>query len=501
MKAALIALGLLAAAGGVVALLGPWAGAPATQGLGPESLYRVAHQDLEITLSEQGTLVAKEARKVVMLVQRGGKIVSLVEEGKLVTEGEVLVSFDTTELQTQIEQLKLEIVQDETNLRSAQTELEIQRVENLSAIEKAASQLERAEQNLQRYREADAPQERRRLLILVKDAQTNFGRAKKRYEDSKRLLEKNYIKRAELETDEIAYEKALVEKEGAELSLSVFERYTLPMTLQEKEASLREARRDQETANKRTSSQLLQKEVAVTSGQKRLQHKTSSLEEAEKDLKNMVLSSPCPGIVIYGDPKGHSWYRQQIKVGGELWGGNTVMTIPDLRQMQVRIAIHEADINKVALGQKALVTMDTYPGLVLSGSVTKIAAIAGSGEEREAEVKKFDVEVTLEGEPGVELKPGISAKAVIQIDSVKQALAVPIQCVFLVGSEHFCFVSTPTGPAQRAVRVGQNNASMIEVTSGLALGEEVLLYNPKLAGSGAKGDLEARNQADAAGAE
>ena len=157
MKTGLIALTLLAAAGGL-AWLGPsnwtsWASsssAPRGQVLGPESLYRVAPQDLEITLSEQGTLVAKDARKVVMLVQRGGKIVSLVEEGKNVREGEVLVSFDTTELQTQIEQLKLEIVQDETNLRSAETELEIQQAENLSSVEKAAGVLERAEKNLQR---------------------------------------------------------------------------------------------------------------------------------------------------------------------------------------------------------------------------------------------------------------------------------------------------------------------------------------------------------------
>lgn len=489
MRAALLATGALALLGGLA-----WWGGAGPSGPQPpsaESLYAVTAQDLEVTLTEQGTLVAQEARKVVLQAQRGGKIVTLVEEGKLVEEGEVLVTCDTTELVTRIEQLELELVQDETTLKSAQTELEIQQAENVAELEKAAAALERAGKELERYREADGPQERRTLLVKIKDAQTAFGRAKKRYEDSQRLLAQDYIKKAELETDQIAYEKALVEKEGAELALEVFDRYTFPMTVQEREAKVKDAARDQETATKRAASRLLQKEVALTSSQKRLKHKTSSLEEARTDLAHMTLRSPCPGIVIYGDPKGHSWYREQIKVGGEIWGGNTVMTIPDLRKMQVQVAIHEADINKVALEQRATVTMDTYPGLVLTGHVTKIAQIAGSPEgQREAEVKKFDVEISLESAPGVELKPGISAKAVIHVARLERVLAIPLQCVFLLEGQHYCFVAGATAPERRAVEVGQSTASLIEVKSGLTQGERVLLYNPSLTAPAAPSPAE-----------
>ncbi|MBL4844097.1 MAG: HlyD family efflux transporter periplasmic adaptor subunit [Planctomycetes bacterium] len=498
MRTGLILFLLIAALGGGVAWYArPGAEQTAAGAIPPESLYTVGRHDLFISLTEQGTLVAKDARKVVMKVRRGGKIVSLVEEGKLVTEGEELVTFDTTDLESRIEQLELEVVQYETNLRSAQTELEIQKAENIANVEKAATQLERSTKDLERYRQADGPLQRRKLQVEIKDAQTTHKRAKKRYQDSKRLLDQHYIKPVELEADQINFEKAEVVKEGAELALRMFDQYTHPMTIQEKESKLRDVIRDQSTTKKRASSRLLQREVAVAHGNKRFKRKTRSLKESKADLSNMKLLSPCPGIVIYGDPKGHRWFRNQVKVGGHIWGGNTIMTIPDLRLMQVRVAIHEADINKIVLGQKATVTMDTYSGLVLKGSVTKIAAIAGSPEgRREAEVKKFDVEITLEGDPGVELKPGISAKARIMIDTVMKAVAVPLQCVFLVESDHYCFIQTESGPRRRLVKVGQNNATMVEILSGLEEGDQVLLYNPNLAGGGAK-DAEASKEEDA----
>ena len=40
---------------------------------------------------------------------------------------------------------------------------------------------------------------------------------------------------------------------------------------------------------------------------------TSRITEIEKDLENMKIHAPRPGIVIYGDPK-NSWMTDQIQV-------------------------------------------------------------------------------------------------------------------------------------------------------------------------------------------
>jgi HlyD family secretion protein len=199
----------------------------------------------------------------------------------------------------------------------------------------------------------------------------------------------------------------------------------------------------------------------------------------------MILKAPCPGIVIYGDPR-YSWYGMDnnYKVGGEIWGGNTLFTIPDLRIMQVKVQIHEADINKIKVEMMANVTMDTYAGLTLNGKITKIAAIAGGAGNPwggEQDVKKFDVEVTLEGTTQVELKPGISAKAEIMIDTRKDAVYVPLQCAFLEGGKQWCYaLAADRSPAKREVKPGMSNESYIEILEGLKEGEQVLLYNPSV---------------------
>ena len=45
-------------------------------------------------------------------------------------------------------------------------------------------------------------------------------------------------------------------------------------------------------------------------------------EESNEELAKMVLKAPCPGIVIYGDPR-YMWsdMSSNMKVGGEIWGG------------------------------------------------------------------------------------------------------------------------------------------------------------------------------------
>lgn len=480
-RSVIVTVLLLAAAGacwyGFSPLLA--AEAPATD----SSIYTVTRGELDITITENGTLVAKDSRKVVPQFRSEGKILFLAEEGKTVEEGEVICRVDSMSMQNHVEQLEMELVQTEASLVTAKTEQEIQIAENAAAIEKAGIALERTKQELEKYRDGDAPQERRNLEIAIKDAATEHHRANKRHEDSKKLVEQNFIKRSELEQHAIDFEKATVRKEGAERALELFEKYTLPMTLLQKETAVKDAERDLETATKRSKSRLNQKEADVMQAEKRIKRLQQQLAERRKDIENMVMKAPCPGILIYGDPQ-QPWYREQVKVGGNIYGGNTLMTIPDLRVMQVKIEVHEADINKVKVGQAAMVTMDTYPGLLLHGEVARIASIAASGnpwQGTQAEVKRFDVEIVLKDTAGLQLKPGISAKAVIRIDQRDDALFVPLQCAFQEHGVYWCLVASAFGePVRREVEVGLNNDNYVEILSGLEAGERVLLYNSSL---------------------
>ncbi|MBP8301289.1 MAG: efflux RND transporter periplasmic adaptor subunit [Planctomycetes bacterium] len=459
----------------------------ATEQPGARELFTVRRADLNITLTESGRLVAKESTKVKAQIKGEGKITFLVEEGKEVRESDIVCKLDPTQAQSQVEETQLEILQTEQNLKTARTELEIQQVENTATIAKSVVALDRAKQELEKYRDGEAPQERRKLEVAIKDAETDWNRAKKNLDDSAKLLEQNYIKKSELEDHQITFERAVVQRDGAELALRIFDKYTFPMAMTDLSTKLADAEREISTAKKRAESTLGQKEVAVQQVEKRLKVQQDQLKERKEDLENMIVKAPSPGLVVYGDPH-EPWYRERTKVGGQIYGGFTLLTIPDLRVMQVKLQIHEADISKVKVGLPATITTDSYPGLLLHGEVSKIATMAGGSSDwsGQSEVRKFDVEVTVKTPDGTDLKPGISAKCEIHAEKRENTLFVPLQSVFSEDGEHFCHVlhhdaTAAPGPQRTKVKIGPANDTYVEICEGIAEGDAVLLYNPSLA--------------------
>lgn len=474
-------LGLGALAVVATALLVPWGKEAAAGAVGNGDLFPVQRADLRISLVENGTLVAKESKKVQPKIRSESKIVWLVEEGKEVREGEEVCKLDTGPVKKLIDEVQLEILQTEANLKTARTELEIQAVETAATVHKAEVALDKARKEVEKYRDGEAPQARRKLEVALKDAETEFVRKNKNFEDSKKLLEQNYIKKSELEDHQIAFERAKVQKEGAEKDLWMFDTYTFPMSVTDFETKLADALREVDTAKKRGDSTLGQKAVAVQQVEKRLQVQQEQLKERQEDLDNMTMRAPCPGIVVYGNPQ-EPWYRERVKVGNQVYGGYTVVTVPDLRVMQVRLQIHEADISKLKQGLQATVTTDSYPGMRLQGEISKIATVANGSEEwgGSSEVKKFGVEVTLQT-ADLQLRPGISAKVEIHVDVREKALFVPLQSVFAEDGAHWCHVQAPGGaPIRRRITIGSSNDNYVEVVEGLQEGEQVLLYNPLL---------------------
>jgi HlyD family secretion protein len=480
MNRTMVGLAALAAAGG--AFFVPWSKDAAAAGPVPShELYTVQRSDLAITLVENGTMVAKNSQKVQAKIRNESKIVWLVEEGKDVKEGDAVCKLDEAPAKRLVEEVRLEILQTEANLKTARTELEIGTVEAAANVRKAEIALDKAKKEIEKYRDGEAPQARRKLEVSLKDAETKFVRTKKKLEDSKKLLDQNFIKKTEYEDNEIEFESVTVQRESANKELELFDKYTFPMTLTDHQSKLDDAQRELDNVKKRGEATLGQKTVAVQQVEKRLQVLEEQLKERQEDLDNMTLKAPCPGLVVFGNPQ-EPWYRERIKVGNQIYGGYTVCTVPDLRVMQVRLQIHEADISKLKAGLKTTVTTDSYPGVLLEGEISKIASVANTNEDwgGSSEVKKFAVEVTMQTKE-LQLRPGISAKVEIHVDVREKALFVPLQSVFAEDSAHWCHVQVPgASPARRKLTIGAANDNYVEILDGLQEGEHVLLYNPLL---------------------
>ena len=99
--------------------------------------------------------------------------------------------------------------------------------------------------------------------------------------------------------------------------------------------------------------------------------------------------------------------------------GSTVVTMADLRTLELKVYVTEREVGKISLGDKVQISVDSYPDAKFSGKVKYISSTAEftpkniqTKEERVNQV--FEVKVNIPN-TDQKLKPGMPADAVVLI--------------------------------------------------------------------------------------
>ena len=80
------------------------------------------------------------------------------------------------------------------------------------------------------------------------------------------------------------------------------------------------------------------------------------------------------------------------------------------------------------VGNHTFITIDAFPGRRFNGSVTEISNSGTAGAQGSDDVTNFLVKIRIT-DRGVQLRPGMSATADIETQTVENVVAVPIQSV------------------------------------------------------------------------
>jgi len=105
-------------------------------------------------------------------------------------------------------------------------------------------------------------------------------------------------------------------------------------------------------------------------------------------------------------------------------GGTLLMSMADLRAVQIRALIDETDIGKVRAGMQAEVTVAAYPNQPFAGEVVKIQPQAVVDQN----VTMFAVLISI-GNPEGLLMPGMNAEVEVSVAARRNVLAVPIMAL------------------------------------------------------------------------
>ncbi len=445
------------------------------------SRCKVARGDLHIVVEENGYLTAKDNVKISPKFKGQGTITVLVEEGKSVVPGDVLIEFDKTQLEQQVSELENSLVQYEIELEAAKANLEIQERDNQATVEKAELGLQIARLTLERYEQGDAPNELRKFNLATEKAASELERAKERFQQVPELVQQGFLTRIQEEEERIKLREAEINDENAAKDLELHQNYTTRMERTKKESDVKDGERQLENARKKSDINLKEKQAAHAQRERQVQSTKSRLDQQRTELGHYTIKAESPGIVHYGDPD-QPWFREEIKVGSNVYQGRTLVTIPDLTTMQVLLQIHEADIDEIKMDLPVVVTVDARKGESFAGKITEIASVATSTSWTDETNKTFKVEVTLTSPTG-DLRSGITAKAQIEIESIADVLYVPIHAIVPEGDRHLAFLPRGATFEERVVKIGRNNARHVQVLEGLSEGEEALLYDPRADGA------------------
>ncbi len=151
----------------------------------------------------------------------------------------------------------------------------------------------------------------------------------------------------------------------------------------------------------------------LVAAQGNLQQAKASLHQAQVNLAYTTIVSPTTGVVI----------SRNVDVGQTVAASLSAPTLfliaEDLTKMQVDTSVSEADIGKLKSGMAATFTVDAYPTKVFRGSIRQLR----NAPQTVQNVVTYDAVIDV-ANPGLELRPGMTANVTFVYDQRDSALRV-----------------------------------------------------------------------------
>jgi len=468
---------------------------------GPEHpliYYRVTRGDLPITVTERGNLESQDNVKVICEVDdidgdgiHGTPIIFIVPNGSSVKEGELLVQLESSKHQERVDrqvldkekalaekiktaaQHKNQITQNETTLAAAVLKVELARLEleMYQDEKKGTYQLEVEEIN--------------RLIDDINnqilEAQTSLELKKNDLRGIESLFKLGYKGKSELDRSrleylqaESLYEARLNKLDTQMATLEKKRIYEKPMQIMTLEGAFETAERNRAQVVLDNAALLEQAKAAMDAAEEALKKEEERLTRYQEQLANCEILAPTDGMVAYAT--GASRWNQEVRQGAPVTPRQHIISLPNLKKMQVKTAVHESVLDEVKAGLPATIRVDAFPERSYRGSILSVAVLPDQGGWMSSDTKVYKTTVTVDEEVQ-QLKPGMTAVVEIHVDRLKDVLSVPVQAVVQIGSESWCYVGDGGSVERRVVQLGRTNTKFVEIREGLVEGDRVVL-NP-----------------------
>ncbi len=501
-------------------LAGPLTGCgsePDEAGTAETQVVTVERGDITIDITAAGNLALSrtEDLSIDLFYPEGTLEEVLVEEGDIVTEGQVLASLDTEEWEDEREELQDSLTEAERQLTAKERalvqaerqvitlqrevadeeddvlEAERQVTAEEIAVIQAQLILDTAEYNLGEIDEVkeaqdaiDEAEDNLRLIRMVQQGELGGGlQGSFAYWNEAEIRAEEDLAEAEEELQELLDELSI--QVSNDVALDVAEKQLL---VKQKQLALEDAQLDVEDAGKAVADAkyaLEEAQLDVEEARHDVEDAQLDVEDAEKELlnaqekleeansKSPIISAPFDGFIT----------KVNVEGGDEVLTGTVAVQLADPNKFEADIMVSEMDILQVKLGGEAWVQVDAMSGLTLPAEVIHISptsTIQSGVVNYEVKVEVQSLEAAMHKRQAsisedFQLREGLTVTVTILVDERTDVLLVPSSAITSKGGQIYVQVVKGNVTEERAIETGISDWQYTEIIAGLSEGEQVVV--------------------------
>lgn len=488
------AAGLIAGVSMLIAATGkppaPPAGAASKQSV---DVFTVTKLSFDVTTTATGELRTRNQIELRNQIDSDTTIIEVIEEGKRVKAGDVLVKLNAEPMVERVDEETLAIESARAALVEAEEGYAIQVSENDSAVRAANLKLALANLDLEKWRSGEVKSKRLELQHNLERATKEELRLREKLEKSRSLQERGYYSLDLLKQDELSWEQAKADLVKRELEREVYEEFEYTRDERQKLSDVEEARAEVERVHRQNASKLASKEADRNNKRQALTIREQKLAKLREQLSAATITAPSDGLVVYGTSlEQNRWGDSEgpMQVGTRVFPNQLLIVLPDTSEMIAAVKVHESLAGRIRPGQRVNIKVDAASDHRFVGRVESIGVLAEQTSRwMDPNLREYTVRIALDrdsmsGGKGDALKPSMRCEAEIILGNVADAMVVPVQAVFNEGPVRYVHVQqTGQGSATRYVRrpvvLGQRSDRYAEIRAGLNEGERVLARRPE----------------------
>jgi HlyD family secretion protein len=181
---------------------------------------------------------------------------------------------------------------------------------------------------------------------------------------------------------------------------------------------------------------------------------------AQELLKNLNVRAPFAGTV----------YSLPVRASAYVNGGEVLVQVANLEDVQVRAFVDEPEIGRLAVGEKVEITWDAVPGRTWEGTLTRVPASVGMVGTRTVGETTTEIDNS-----DRKLLPNVNVNVSIITARQGNVITVSREAVHDLNGKRYVYKMMGNKLQAQEVQIGLSSLTRVEITQGVSEGTTIAL--------------------------